>query len=144
MNNNNKGSRSGKKPFSILNFLIIFLSIVLAISIIISVYTLKDAENISYDQEQYLYYRLTDGEYAELAERWYENGLGNEDRPQVKKVLDYYAVGRYYEKAFLANAWEKAGNPAKAQKLRAQMEELEPQMGQFAGEKQKIRALFEQ
>ena len=58
--------------------------------------------------------------------------------------MDYYAVGRYFEKAFLANAWEKAGNTAKAQKLRAQMEELEPQMGQFAAEKQKIEMIFEQ
>ena len=144
MNNKNTGRKSGKKPFSILNFLIVFLSVILAISIVISVHALRDAKSVSYDQEQYLYYRLTDGEYASLAERWYENGLGNEDNPQVKKVLDYYAVGRYYEKAFLANAWEKAGNTAKAQKLRTQMEELEPLMGQFAVEKQKIQMLFEQ
>ena len=119
MNNKNSSRRSGKKPFSILNFLIVFLSIVLAFSIIISIHILRDVESVSYDQEQYLYYRLSDGEYASLAERWYENGLGNENNPQVKNVLDYYAVGRYFEKAFLANAWEKAGNTAKAQKLRA-------------------------
>ncbi|MBE6001214.1 MAG: hypothetical protein E7239_07460 [Sarcina sp.] len=144
MNNKNSSRRSGKKPFSILNFLIVFLSIVLAFSIIISIHILRDVESVSYDQEQYLYYRLSDGEYASLAERWYENGLGNENNPQVKNVLDYYAVGRYFEKAFLANAWEKAGNTAKAQKLRAQMEEFEPQMGQFAAEKQKIEMIFEQ
>lgn len=144
MNKKNTGSKPGKKPFSILNFLIVFLSIVLAISIIITIHILRDARSISYDQEQYLYYRLSDGDYAALAERWNENALGNEDRPEIKKVSDYYAVGRYYEKAFQANAWEKAGNTAKAQKLRAQMEELEPLMGQFAAEKQKILRLFEE
>ena len=64
MNNKNSSRRSGKKPFSILNFLIVFLSIVLAFSIIISIHILRDVESVSYDQEQYLYYRLSDGEYA--------------------------------------------------------------------------------
>ena len=66
MNNKNSSRRSGKKPFSILNFLIVFLSIVLAFSIIISIHILRDVESVSYDQEQYLYYRLSDGEYASL------------------------------------------------------------------------------
>ncbi|MDO5132190.1 MAG: hypothetical protein Q4D81_04290 [Eubacteriales bacterium] len=137
------GRNNGRRRhFSLLDILIACLSVILAGSILISIFTLRESASIYYDREESLYYSLTDGDYAALAERFFDNGIGNEDDPNVKNVFDYYATGLYFEKAFYANALEKAGQPEKAQILRAQMEELEPQMGQFIVEKQKILRLF--
>jgi hypothetical protein len=48
----------------------------------------------------------------------------------------------YFEKAFFANACKKTGDPDAEKKYRQQMEELEPQMGQFSAEKEQILKIF--
>ena len=134
--------RKQKKKFSFLNLIIILLSIVLAISIVITIFSFREAGSIYYDDENGLHYRLTDGEYSALAERYYETAIGREDHPKVKRVSEYYAVGLYYEKAFFANAFEKAGMTEKAEQYREKMKSLEEEMGSFSAEKQKIGELF--
>ena len=57
-------------------------------------------------------------------------------------MADFYAVGRYFESAFLANAYQKAGNSEKEEKMRQKMESFGEEMGQFAGEKDRILSLF--
>ncbi len=131
-----------KKPFSILNLLIIILSIILAISILITVFIVRDVGNDYYPSESSFYYSLNSQEYSALTRRYYDNAAGHEDNPHVKKVGEYYAVGLYFEKAFFANAYKKAGNPEAEKKYRQQMEEIEPEMGQLSAEKQQILKIF--
>lgn len=131
-----------KKRFSILNLLIIILSIILAISILITIFIVRDVGNTYYASESSLYYSLNSKEYSSLADRYYDNAAGNEDNPHVKKVEEYYAVGLYFEKAFFANAYKKAGDPEAEKKYRQQMEELEPKMGQLSAEKEQILKIF--
>ncbi len=135
--------RNKRRKVSFPDIVIIFLSIVLGISILITVHTIRDASGTYYDDESSLYYNLSDEDYVRLADRYYNTAVGNEEDPRVKKVADYYAVGRYFEKAFFANAFEKAGDTKRAELCRSQMNEIEPQMGQFASEKQKILSLFD-
>lgn len=139
----NKAASKQKKSFSILNVIIILLSIVLAISILITIGVLRDTSSVYYDRESNLFYYLTDQEYSGLTTRYYDNGIGRENDSKVKAVADFYAVGRYFEKAFMAHAYEKADNQQKASQMREDMQALEPEMGQFAGEKDKILAVFD-
>ncbi len=132
-----------KKPGSALNVINIILSVILGISILITFFVMRDASDVYYDNEQSLYYSLSDGAYTELADRYYQNGIGREDDKKVQKLSDYYAVGRYFEKAFFANAFEKAGMTEKAAAFRAQMDEIETQMGQFSAEKDKILEILQ-
>ncbi len=131
-----------KKPFSVLNVVNIILSVILALSILITIFVVREETEVYYDSENSMYYSLSDGNYSTLAERYYDNALGREDDPRIKKIADYYAVGRYFEKAFFANAFDKAGMTEKAAKCRAQMEKIEPEMGQFSAEKERILDIF--
>ena len=131
-----------KRHFSVLNLLIIVFSIILACSIMITIFAFRDSSTSFYISENSLYYSLSDREYSALARRYYENYIGNEEDARAKNVEEYFAVGRYFEKAFFANAWKKAQDPAQEERYRRQMEELEPQMGEFSGEKEQILKLF--
>ena len=131
-----------KKHFSILNLLIIILSIILAISIIITIFIVRDTGSTYYASESSLYYSLSNQEYSSLTRRYYDDAAGNEEDSHVKKTAEYYAVGLYFEKAFFANACKKTGDPDAEKKYRQQMEELEPQMGQFSAEKEQILKIF--
>lgn len=130
------------KGVSVLNILIVVLSIILAVSILVTISVFREETSAIYDSENSLYYTLRDEEYHSLARRYYDNAAGREDDPRVKDLAGYYAVGRYFEKAFFANAFMKAGDSEKEALYRRQMEALEPEMGEFAGEKEKILALF--
>ena len=121
-----------KKPFSILNLLIIILSIILAISILITVFIVRDVGNTYFPSESSFYYSLNSQEYSALTRRYYDNAAGNEDNSHVRKVAE----------AFFANAYKKAGNPEAEKKYRQQMEELDPKMGQLSAEKQQILKIF--
>ena len=132
-----------KKPGSVLNVINIILSVILGISILITFFVMRDASDVYYDNEQSLYYSLSDGRYSDLADRYNQNGIGREDDKKVQRLSDYYAVGRYFEKAFFANAFEKAGMMEKAAAFRAQMDEIETQMGQFSGEKDRILEILQ-
>ncbi len=131
-----------KGRFSILNLLIILLSIILACSIMITIFVFRDSGSNYFFSESSLYYSLKDREYSALARRYYDNYIGNEEDPRAKNVKEYYAVGEYFEKAFFANAWKKAQDPVLEERYRRQMEEIEPQMGEFSGEKKQILKLF--
>lgn len=131
-----------KKHFSFLNLLIILLSIILAVSVLITIFVMRESGTTFYDSESSLYYSLENGEYSSLVRRYYDNAAGMEDDSRVRKLADYYAVGRYFEKAFFANACKKAQNPELENRYRRQMEEVEPEMGQFSAEKQQILKLF--
>lgn len=131
-----------KKHFSILNLLIIILSIILAISIIITLFIVRDTGSTYYASESSLYYSLSNQEYSSLTRRYYDGAAGNEEDSHVKKTAEYYAVGLYFEKAFFANAYKKTRDPDAEKKYRQQMEELEPQMGQFSAEKEQILKIF--
>lgn len=131
-----------KKRFSFLNVLIVLLSIILAFSIIMTIRMMSESRTGYYDSETSLYYLLSDGEYSSLLSRYYSNCVGYEEDPRIQNVAEYYAVGRYFEKAFYANAFKIAGNSERESEYRRQMEEIEPDMGQFSGEKQKILEMF--
>lgn len=137
------GSAPAKKPVSPLNVVNIVLSVILGISILITIFVMRDASEVYYDSEQSLYYSLSEGTYTDLADRYNENAIGREDDRKVQKLSDYYAVGRYFEKAFFANAFEKAGMTEKAAVFRKRMEEIEPQMGQFSAEKERILKILQ-
>lgn len=138
-----RGSAPAKKPVSPLNAVNIVLSVILGISILITIFVMRDASEVYYDSEQSLYYSLSEGTYTDLADRYNENAIGREDDRKVQKLSDYYAVGRYFEKAFFANAFEKAGMTEKAAVFRKRMEEIEPQMGQFSAEKERILKILQ-
>ena len=131
-----------RKPFSFLNLVIVLLSFVLAISIITTIFVFRENRTVYYDSESTLYMYLSDEEYSTLANRYYDNVIGHEEDSQVRKVADFYAVGRYFESAFLANAYQKAGNSEKEEKMRQKMESFGEEMGQFAREKDRILSLF--
>ena len=136
-------NKNNKKKFSLLDLLIILLSVVLAVSILLTIRSIRESGNAYYDTESSLYYDITDKDYASLADRYYNSGIGNENDPRVKKVSEFYAVGRYFEKAFFANAYEKAGSAEKAEKYRSEMIVLEEEMGQFIAEKQNILEILQ-
>lgn len=131
-----------KRHFSIFNLLIIILSFILGVSILVTIFSVREAGKTFYDSESSLYNSLSDREYATLANRYYENAAGREDDPRVRKLAEYYAVGRYFEKAFFANAFRKAGNHDMETRYLQQMEEIEPDMGQFSAEKDQILKIF--
>ena len=131
-----------KKHFSILNLLIIILSIILAVSILITIFIVRDTGSSYYASESSLYYSLNNQEYSSLTRRYYDSAAGNEENSHVKKAGEYYAVGLYFEKAFFANAYKKTGNTNAEKKYRQQMEELDPQMGQFSAEKEQLLKIF--
>lgn len=137
------GSVRAKKQISPLNIVNIILSVILGISILITILVMRDTSEVYYDSEQSLYYSLSEGTYTDLADRYNENALAKENDPKVQKLSDYYAVGRYFEKAFFANAFEKAGMTEKAAAFRKRMEEIEPQMGQFSAEKEGILKILQ-
>lgn len=137
------GHKPPKKPVSVLNVINIVLSVILGISILITIFVLRDTSELYHDSENSLYYSLSEGTYTDLANRYNENAIGREDDREVQKLSEYYAVGRYFEKAFFANAFEKAGRTEKAAAFRAQMEQIESQMGQFSSEKEKILEILE-
>lgn len=97
-------NKNKRKPFSFLNLVIVLLSFVLAISIITTIFVFRENRTVYYDSESTLYMYLSDEEYSTLANRYYDNVIGHEEDSQVRKVADFYAVGRYFESAFLANA----------------------------------------
>ena len=129
-------------PFRAWHLLIIILSIILAISIIITIFIVRDTGSTYYASESSLYYSLSNQEYSSLTRRYYDGAAGNEEDSHVKKTAEYYAVGLYFEKAFFANACKKTGDPDAEKKYRQQMEELEPQMGQFSAEKEQLLKIF--
>lgn len=135
-------NKNKRKPFSFLNLVIVLLSFVLAISIITTIFVFRENRTVYYDSESTLYMYLSDEEYSTLANRYYDNVIGHEEDSQVRKLADFYAVGRYFESAFLANAYQKAGNSEKEEKMRQKMESFGEEMGQFAGEKDRILSLF--
>ena len=135
-------NKNKQKTFSFLNLLIVLLSFVLAISILITFSVFRENRSVYYDSESTLYMHLSDEDYSTLASRYYDNVIGHEEDSQVKKVADFYAVGRYFESAFLANAYHKAGNMEKEEKMRQRMNEAEAAMGQFEAEKDRILSLF--
>ena len=139
-----KSSVRAKKKGSVLNAINIILSVILGISILITCFVMRDASDVYYDSEESLYYCLSDGRYSDLADRYNQNAIGREDDKKIRKLSDYYAVGRYFEKAFFANAFEKAGMTEKAALFHAQMDEIEKQMGQFSGEKDRILDILQQ
>ena len=132
-----------KKPVSDLSVINIILSIILGISIVVTVFMLKDTSDVFYDSERSLYYSLSEGNYSSLADRYNQNAVGREDDRKVQALSDYYAVGRYFETAFFANAFEKAGMTEKAAAFRKQLEEIETQMGQFSAEKEHILKILQ-
>lgn len=138
-----KTPRRQKKPFSLLNIVNIILSIILAFSILITIFALRENSDDFYDSDSSLYYKLSEEYYSDLDARYYDSVVGNEDNPKAKKLSQYYAVGRYFEKAFFANAYETAGMTEKAASMRSQMDELETQMGEFSAEQEKIRKIFQ-
>ena len=138
-----KTSRRQKKPFSLLNIVNIILSVILAFSILITIFALRENANDFYDTDTSLYYRLSEEYYSDLDARYYDSVVGNENNPKAQKLSQYYAVGRYFEKAFFANAYEKAKKKEKAASMRVQMDELETQMGEFSAEKEKILKIFQ-
>ena len=131
-----------KKRFSFLNLLIIILSIILAISILITVFVIREWGSSYHSPESSLYYSLSNQEYSSLIRRYYDGAAAMEDDPRVQEVAEFYAVGRYFEKAFFANAYGKTGDSEREKKYRQQMEEIEPEMGQFSAEKQQILKIF--
>ena len=122
-------NKNKRKPFSFLNLVIVLLSFVLAISIITTIFVFRENRTVYYDSESTLYMYLSDEEYSTLANRYYDNVIGHEEDSQVRKVADFYAVGRYFESAFLANAYQKAGNSEKEEKMRRKMESFGEEMG---------------
>lgn len=139
-----KGSVRAKKQGSVLNAINIILSVILGISILVTCFVMRDASDVYYDSEESLYYSLSDGRYSDLADRYNQSGIGREDDKKIQELADYYAVGRYFEKAFFATAFEKAGMTEKAAAFRAQMDEIETQMGEFSGEKDRILEILQQ
>ena len=148
MRNNNQmyrqaGHPAAPKKYTLLNVLIILLSVILAISILVTVHAFREASPVYYDTDSSLYYHLKDGSYESLDRRYYENAIGRENDPKVQQVSEYYAVGRYFEKAFFAKAFETAGDSKKAARYRTEMDRLEKEMGDFSAEKQLILKLLE-
>lgn len=131
-----------KKHFSFLNLLIILLSIILAVSVLITIFVMRESGTTFYDSESSLYYSMENEEYSSLVRRYYDNAVGKEADSRVRKLSDYYAVGRYFENAFYANAYKKAQNPEMENRYRRRMEEVEPEMGQFSAEKPRILEIF--
>ena len=137
-----RGQNRPEKKYTLLNAAIIALSVILALSVLFTIRSFKEAAPIYYDSENTLYYSLSDKNYDSLAKRYNDTAIGREEDAKVKKVARYYAVGRYFEKAFFANAYEKAGMTEEAEMYHAQMEAIEPYMEEFAAEKENILALF--
>ena len=121
---------------------LILLSIVLAISIFATIMIFRDSINGYYNSENSLYYALNDRDYASLASRGHDCYIGRERDSQNQKVADFYAVGRYFEEAFFANAFLQNEDTERAVRYREMMEQTEAEMGQFAGEKKNILTLF--
>lgn len=120
-----------KKHFSILNLLIIILSIILAVSILITIFIVRDTGSTYYASESSLYYSLSNQEYSSLTRRYYDSAAGNEEDPHVKKAREYYAVGLYFEKAFFANACKKTGDPDAEKNTVSRWKNLSLKWGSF-------------
>ena len=134
--------RKPGKKYTFLNVVIILLSVVLAISILITIYAVRDTSTVYYDNESSLQYMLTDKQYVRIAERYDLIAIGHPDAGPIRKLSEYYAVGRYFEAAFFEHAYETVGLTEKAEALRAKMDAIEAEMGEFAPEKENILKLF--
>ncbi len=134
-------NRNTRKKGSALNVLIAVFAVILAIAIVITISVFRENTRIYTDREDTLYMYLSSGEYQSLAQRYYDSGLS---RDSIKDgLMEYYAVGLYYEEMFYAHAYEAAGETEKAAGRYARAERWRSLMGGFADEAAKIDKLFE-
>lgn len=102
------------------------------ITVAISFYEIHDK---GYDSEV-LYYRLSDEDYARLADLTWQNriyGRGNDEDSQK-----YYAVADYYEAAVQYRMCRELGDADGAENWLKKMTDAAGRMGVLAAEKEKI------
>ena len=132
------GKQKSRRGF--LDVMILILSIVFAISVVITLHSFQDVGSVYSDREESLYGNLSIGDYVTLASRYYDTGLRQD---KIKKnLMEYYETGLYFEDVFYAHAYEAAGLAEKASARVARAEERIPAMGEYAAEAEKIDALF--
>ena len=109
--------------------------VVLICSLVAVVTEFYESRNWVYEAYS-MFYRLEEGNYAELAEMTWNNRMsGKEDDADFQ---EYYAVADYYEAAVSYCMSRDAKNDEEAEKWQAKMADAVGRMGTFTAEKAKI------
>lgn len=123
----------------ILDLAILIMCIVFVRSIITTVNTFQEAYDEGYDSE-ILYYRLSEGNYAQLASLVWQNRLYGRENDADSR--EYYAVADYYEAAVQYRMCKETGDTDGAASWLEKMTDAESRMGLFAAEKVKINQIL--
>lgn len=133
---NNMKRTATKGVLRLLDVLIVFFGIVLAIAIIAAVFMFKEADSYNYSNTS-INYAMKGGEYSRMVSYAISNrasgyGIGDRD------YEEYYAVADYFEAQVYAHMYDVAGDSARAAKWSAKAEEAVPRMGLLSPEAEKI------
>ena len=112
----------------VMNIVIIVLSILLLCTILVMTEELKyafssfsDTDNISYNVEYGQYSRLTEQYHMSIEEGVKAN----------KELEEYFGVAKYFEAAYMYNAFRVVGDAERASREEAKMEQAYEQMGSW-------------
>lgn len=90
----------------------------------------------SYSEDSF-YYRLVDGDYASMVTMYYENKAN--DREEDENLEEYYGVAKYFEAASYYKIYNEIGDTVRANFQREKMQAALEEMGDLAGEEQRIK-----
>lgn len=123
----------------ILDIAILVMCVVFVRSVVTAGRSFHEAREEGYDLD-ILYYRLEEGNYAQLANLTWQNRMyGREDDEDSQ---EYYAVADYYEAAVQYRICKESGDSGGAADWYGKMADAESRMGVFMAEKEKINRIL--
>lgn len=123
-----------KKRF--LNIVIIIMSIILVISVLSTIYKIKDNSDNVFSASDFSS-SLSWGEGYNKLVKMYHYNQSNEVK-ETEELKEYYGVAQYFEAASYYKVYQNVGETKKAEQYYAEMQEAEKSMGKLASLKDEI------
>ncbi|MBR4529602.1 MAG: hypothetical protein IKO80_04895 [Lachnospiraceae bacterium] len=126
----------------ILDIIIAVLTLILAVSIVMTVYTEHESDRYRYAPENYSY-DMQEGNYKNLAVSFAMRTYHPIPEDQITPaLLPYAAVGRYYKDSFYLRIYETMGDTERAAQAREALTAERTDMGVYQPEADKIDRIF--
>lgn len=120
MNYENPQTSNNHQKEMITNIVLIVLSIAFVINLFSVIFELADIATYSTKDEDFIWFKLSEGQYAEMvADNWQNQFRGKKETEGLKQC---YAITEYYEAASLYKVAVAKGNEKDKEKYAAVME----------------------